>query len=688
MKIHRSYLLLLLFLLVFVSISFSRDITAKKTSREIVIDGILGPVEWQKSLFQSNFIQSEPKPGSPSREQTFVAVQFDDKNIYIAFFCRKSYPDPIIARQTRRDQLIKNDDLVAVMLDTYDDDRSAYLFLTNGLNTQSDARISDDAKYMDFNWDGNWEARTTISDSGYTVEISIPFNSIRFDPYAKKWGVNFGRFIPKWLETSYWAGPTNEDFRVSKYGDLIGLKLPAPASELHIIPYATTRYETFSNQKWDDMEGMDLEFRYRNNLTANFTFQPDFATVEGDREQINMTRWELSFPEKRKFFLEGNELFQNRIRAFYSRRIGEINFGGKAIGKTGRNTFAVIGLNAKKVADNPNTSSDESFPEYNIGIFRLKRDILKSSTIGMMYIEKNWNGGYNRLLSMDGIFHFPGNFHFTCQFVAAAPGNWRESYGGFIRLARENNIYHYHLRYTELGENFRDAANGIGFIRDDDRRELDSSVEYKFWVRNSWIEFIEYGSNYNIYWGKNSGILRSWQIVEEGKIYLKNKWSFGIDAVREYELFEKGFHNYDVELELGYNTEEWSFTTLTYQFGKNYDLDYRMITGEKNIKLSDKFSLEYEIRNLKFTPDPEQESTWLNIATLSYQFTPDLFIRLFAQHRTQNNHFYVYGIFGWRFKLPSSAVYLVYTRDDFDEIGLSRMHNEIFFFKLAYDFSL
>ena len=686
MRLNKT--LILTFFLMFIVNGFSREITAHKTTKKIVIDGIINSEEWPPSIFQSNFTQLEPNPGKASREITLVAVQYDDENLYVAFICKKSFPEPIVARQTRRDRIVKQDDVVAVALDTYDDDRSAFWFMVNGLNAQSDMRISDDGKYTDSEWDTDWEVHASISDTGYTVEFAIPFKSIRYDPYARKWGINFGRFIPKWLETSYWAGPTDWDFRISRFGDLVGLELPKPTSEIHIIPYATARYETFRKTKWDDMEGLDLEYRYRNNITMNLTFQPDFATVEGDRERINMTRWELSFPEKRKFFLEGNELFKNRIQAFYSRRIGEINFGAKAVGKSGKNTFAIIGVNTKKAEDNPMTSDDESFPEYNMGVFRLKRDIMKSSTLGMMYIEKKWHGGYNRLLSLDGVLHFPNNFHFTCQFVAAAPGDWKESYGGFVRLARETNIYHYHLRYTEYGENFRETANGIGFIRDDDRRELDSAVEYMWWIKNSGIEFFEYGSNYNIYWGKNSGILRSWEILQEAKLYLTNKWSFGVDAVREYELFEKGFHNYDVELELGYNTEEWESTTLTCQFGKNYDLDYYMITGEKNFKFSDKFSFEYEIRKLKFQPDPEEESTWLNIAIFNYQFTPDLFIRLFMQHRSQNNRLYVYGIFGWRFKLPSSALYFVYTRNDFDEIGYSRVHNEIFFIKLAYDFSL
>lgn len=629
----------------------------------------------------------EPLKGQPSSEVSSIAVQFDDKNIYVAFICQKSYPAPLIAEQSRRDQLEKADDLVGIAFDTYHDSRSAFWFMTNPLNIQSDTRISDNGKYTDSDWDAGWKVKSAVSDSNWTVEFAIPFKSIRYNPRQTTWGVNFGRFIPKTLETSYWSGTMDEDFRVSQFGTLSGLEFPGTSFQSRFIPYTTARYETFASDTWATEVGLDMEFRYKSNITGNFTANPDFATVEGDREKINMTRWELSFPEKRKFFLEGSEMFQNRIQAFYSRRIGEIDFGGKVIGKTGPYAFSLIGVSAKSTEDNPTTSSNEAFPKYQTGVVRVKRDILKSSTIGLLYIDKEWDSGFNRVLSLDGVFHLPHDLHFTTQFVATAPGQFQKNYGGFVRLAREDNIYHYHLRYTELGEDFRESANGVGFITDDNRRELDSAVEYKWWINKAGIEFLKYESNYNVYWSKTSGTLRSWEIIEEMELYLKNKFSFWIDAVRDYQLFEKGFNNYDLELGIGYNTEEWSSTSIEFQQGHNFDRDYWMVAGNTNFKLYDKFSVEYEISKLEFTPDDEDENTWLNIATFNYQFTPDLFLRLFTQHRSATNRFYVYGLFGWRFKLPNSAIYLVYTRDDFDRIGFVREHTELLFLKLAYDFS-
>ncbi|MCK4819985.1 carbohydrate binding family 9 domain-containing protein, partial [bacterium] len=475
----KSKIFITLFILVtVVTTAVGREIKATRIKSAIYTDGRITESEWPESLFQKGFTQMEPDKGQPSLEMTMVAVQYDDHYIYVAFICNKSYPDPVTAEQTRRDQFEKKDDLVAITLDTYHDSRSAYWFMINPLNTQVDARISDDGKTVDTELDAEWDAKAAITDSGWTAEFSIPYRSIRYNPKLSEWGINFSRFIPRKLETSYWSGIMENDFRVSQYGTLTGLVFPESRSELHLIPYTTLRYETFSQDKWNWEIGLDAEYRFQNNITGNLTLNPDFAVVEGDKERINMTRWELSFPEKRKFFLEGSDMFRNRIRAFYSRRIGEIDFGGKVIGKTGPYAFSVIGVRARAVEDNIHTSEDEAFPAYNTAIVRIKRDVLKSSTLGMMIINREWKGGFNRVFSLDGVFNFKREYLLTTQFVVAAPGPLKQNYGGFIRLARENNIYHVHLRYTELAEQFRESVNDVGYIRDDDRRELDSAVSY------------------------------------------------------------------------------------------------------------------------------------------------------------------------------------------------------------------
>lgn len=205
----------------------------------------------------------------------------------------------------------------------------------------------------------------------------------------------------------------------------------------------------------------------------NLTYNPDFATVEGDQERINLTRWELSFPEKRLFFLEGNELYSTRIRTFYSRRIGDIDYGGEFIGKIG--DYTISAMTAQ--------SSEDTLlnkPRAIFSTFRLKKDILESSTLGFTYAGKDWQGGDSRSFSADYVLNLGNAWKVTGQFVTSAPGKFWQSSAYFVRFARESNIYHYHIRFSDIGKNFRNNVNQTGFIRDDDMQEFDSDINYRY----------------------------------------------------------------------------------------------------------------------------------------------------------------------------------------------------------------
>ena len=242
----------------------------------------------------------------------------------------------------------------AILLSFCHDLRSGYYFCINPLSTQVDAKLSNDGRRTDMTWDSGWEARASVQEWGWSAEFAIPLKILRFNPGENMiWGINFGRFIAKNLEMVYWSGRMREDFRVSQGGILVNLNIKQIEKPLHIIPYTTTRREKITSKniynRWNEQYGLDIEFNPFPNLTSNFTFNPDFASVEGDREQINLTRFELSFPEKRRFFLEGSELFRTRIKVFYSRRIGDIKFGSKVNGKKGKYNFAFANFQAKRV---------------------------------------------------------------------------------------------------------------------------------------------------------------------------------------------------------------------------------------------------------------------------------------------------------------------------------------------------
>jgi len=673
-----------LLLLVLFQTHAQKTIGAYKIASKPVIDGIIDSSYLASPDSATNFIQLEPQKGLKATQKTVVYFAYDSLYIYVAFKC---YQDPgdIVAKIQTRDVLSKSDDNVLLQIDTYNDNRSAYGFSLNPLGSQTDFIITDDGRNLDVNWDTEWEGVAIIDDDGWTAEYAIPFKSIKYKKGSTDWGINFGRIIRNNFETVYWSGAMTQDFRISESGLLSGVKTPARKMGLILFPYATLRYENNDfNETYDKFTpslGGDVRFQISSNASADITINPDFATVEADQEQINLTRYELSYPEKRLFFLEGNEMYSTRIRTFYSRRIEDIAAGAKVSGKVGAYNFNVLSVRSLEI-------EEEDEPPAFFTAARVKRDVLKSSMVGLTYADKTWNNGYSRSVSGDYLFNLGEKWKLTGQFVTSFPGDFWSSSAFFVRFARENNIYHYHIRYSDVGDNFMENINETGFIRDDDRRELDGDIEYRWWLQNNVFEYIQLVSANNIFWSQK-GVLRSWYVTEYVNFYFRNKfnitYSYNNEFKNEFRLIKKNFYNHKHSLGLGYNTDEWSSARLQYTFGKNFDRDFYLITGDVSFKVSDKFSMELTSNYVNFSPDTTNSTTLINVVSAQYYFTKDLWVKVFAQNSTNIERIYVYGMFGWRFKPPFGAIYLIYTRDQMQMLpGENREQADIFFLKFTY----
>jgi len=640
-----------------------------------VIDGVFEPEKWNGAEPATDFVQMEPHKGEPETEKTLAYFGMNDQSIYAVFICHQS--TNITAQNQSRDALSKSEDLVALILDTYDDGRSGYVFLTNALGTQFDLKLNDDGRNEDQNWDTEWKSAAKINENGWTAEFEIPFKSVKYKKGLTKWGINFGRVIRSSFETSYWSGALTEDFRISQGGKAIGIEIPGSGMKLTAFPYLSLFKS--SGEDWKLDGGGDVRWQISPNVSFNGTINPDFATVEADQQQINLTRYELSYPEKRLFFQEGNEMYNTRIRTFYSRRIQDIDFGSRLNGKIGRTQFNVLNVKTPYLKEEKGASWFTAA--------RAKYDFLKSSTLGLTVVDKSWNDGFSRSLSIDYVMNLGKTWKLTGQFVGSAPGDFRSHSAWFVRFARENNIYHYHVRYTEIGENFQENVNQTGFVTDDDRREIDSDITYKWWLKNNTFEYIHFQSRNNIFWSRNSGNLRSWYLTDAINFYFRNKFNFEYSYNNEYKLFEKDYYNHKHRFEVGYNTEEWSHAMLSYTTGDNFDRDFYLVSGGGRIKVLKKLSLSYTTNYLEFSPDVENNSTFINVFTADYNFTNDLWLRVFAQNNTKGENIYFYGMFGWRFKPPFGALYLIYSCDQYgEEAGIPKTDN--IFLKLTYPISL
>lgn len=633
--------------------SSRRQARASRIEQPIAIDGRLDEPDWAGASELSGFVQYQPQAGAPGSVRTVAKALLGGDRIYFGFQCYDPEPDKIIARLTKRDSDLTVDDSVGVVLDTFADRRNGYLFLTNLLGTQLDGRTVDDGLTQDMTWDGTWASAAVRTDFGWSAEIAIELGSLKFVPGRNMtWGLGVGRCFPRNLEYSFWPGFLENPYKASQYGSLVGLDLEASKKRAEVIPHVISKLEEGRAAELE--AGLDARYAFSQTVSSNLTLNPDFATVEADQEQINLTRFELNLAEKRNFFLEGSEVYAQRIKLFYSRRIGDIDGGVKVYGKSGG--FEFSGLSALTKRDEAAGAGPANFT-----VFRLKKDVLSSSSIGFLAANKLVGGENRGTAGLDAALNFTDKLKFTGQFALSYGERNTDNLAFFLRPAYETSTFHVHVRYSQLGSSFGDNANAVGFVSDDNRRELDSALEKTFFPSRGRLERIAYESNYNIYWGLN-GVLRSWQVDQGLSLDLRNKLSLEVQHSEEYKLYEKDFRNRQTELALGYNTREWQSAEVAWSFGRNYDLDFHLVEGRLNYKLSEAFSLEYGLTSLRFEPDPERESTWIHVVRATNHFAKDLFLKVFYQVHTAIDKRNVQVLFVYRFQPPFGLIQLAYQK--------------------------
>jgi hypothetical protein len=654
----------------------SKQTTALKIRDPIHVDGRLDEAVWDGGPEAGDFIQLQPEKGKPASERTTVKILYDDRSVYFGFWCYDSEPQKIAARMTKRDEDIRSDDSVYVLIDTFHDRRSCYYVTTNLLGTQWDGRITENGRTFDSTWDGIYKSAAERTEFGWTAEIAIELSGIKYEPGTDKtWGLSLGRGIPRKLEFSFWTGPLESPYKVSLFGELKGLDLEKAEKKTQIIPHVISKVE---EKRTTVVEaGLDTRYAFSQMVSGNLTINPDFATVEADQEEINLTRFELFLPEKRNFFLEGSEVYQQRIQLFYSKRISDIYGGAKVYGKSEGYEFQGLTAQTKK---NEERGEDSA----NFMVFRLKRDVMKSSNIGFLAANKLVNGKNWGTTGIDTALYFTDTFSFTGQFAISYGDYNSDNIAFFLRPSYDSTTFHIHLRYTQLGRNFADNTNKVGFIQDDNRRELDSAIEKTFFPRKWGLERLEYRSNYNVYWGLD-GTLRSWKIDQEMSFDLKNKFSLTAEHHEEFKFFEKKFRNRQSEFELGYNTREWQSAAIAYSFGRNFDRDFHLVEGEVNYKLTEDLSISYELTRVAFDPDPENETTWIHVIRATNYFTNDLFIKLFYQINSTIDKENIQILFVYRFQPPFGSIQLAYQKGT-GEFGEKGTQGHTLFLKIAYMF--
>lgn len=347
-QFHTSCLILMAGM---ISLSFN-PLLAQETSKNTcaalhvnphppVIDGVLNDDVWQKDNWCGGFTQHEPHNGAEPSQRTEFMITYDNDYLYAAFRLHDTEPDKIVARVTRRDDI--EGDYVAIGIDSYFDKRTAFIFCVSTSGTKMDMVMTENGDRQDPNWDPIWWAKTSRNPNGWTAEMKIPLNQLRFSASDEQtWGIQVARYMHRNQETDFWQHvPMDAPGFVHLFGELHGLKALTPKRQIEVAPYVVTKTESFKPEEGNPFmtgrrnglnAGVDAKVGLTNNFTLDLTVNPDFGQVEADPAVINLTEFETYFEEKRPFFIEGGNLLSFPLmfgdgdlatnNLFYSRRIG------------------------------------------------------------------------------------------------------------------------------------------------------------------------------------------------------------------------------------------------------------------------------------------------------------------------------------------------------------------------------
>ena len=369
----------------------ARTVVASRTETAPVLDGHLDDPCWDLAEPSSGFVLLDPVEGVPARNQTVVKVLYTQDQLYFGLYMADSTPENIDARVVPRDGRFAPRDLVGIVLDTHHDHRNAYGFYTNPLGIQHDFQMTDDGAggYAANNkgWDGVWRAEAAVLDSGWSAEVAISFSTLAFAGGEMVWGFNVERLAVTGRERSHWAAIYREDgsvLRVSKAGHLVGLRGIDPGLHLELLPHAA------SGIGRPDV-GLDVKYGVATNATLDVTVNPDFAQIEADEEEINLSRFPLLLKERRPFFVEHAD-FLGRHGLFYSRRIADPDFGARFSGRSAGYTVGILAAQDRGPAGER--------PRF--GVMKLERELSGGSTAGAL-LEGVWEGGkvMQRIAALD-----------------------------------------------------------------------------------------------------------------------------------------------------------------------------------------------------------------------------------------------------------------------------------------------
>jgi hypothetical protein len=493
----------------------------------------------------SEFVQRDPGDGVPASQRTEAYLSYDDDHLYAIFIARDSEPGRVRATLTRREGF-ENDDTVGIALDTFLDQRRAYLFVVNPLGVQRDA-VSQDNGEDDESFDTVWESEGQLTDFGYVVRIAIPFKSLRFpNRPEQEWGIALLREIPRNNETSFFPYITR---RISGFirqlATARGMRDVSPGRNFQLIPYAAFAGARFLDvgqpafvSERDGRAGLDGKVVVRDAFTVDLTFNPDFSQIESDEPQVTINqRFEVFFPEKRPFFIENASYFETPFNLFFSRRIADPQVGARVTGKAGG--WAMGGLVMDDRAPGEVVApTDPAFEKRaGIGVFRLQRELPRQSSVGILATTRGFAGESSQVAAIDGRYRLSDTWVVTGQLALSQveeDGATLSDPAIQIEFDRTGRNWGAFLRFEDVGEDFRAP---LGFVNRVDTRVVNPFFRYTWFPERAGIVSLRPELSGTALWN-HAGTLEDWDVNAEFRVELKGQTEIEAGLSESMERFE------------------------------------------------------------------------------------------------------------------------------------------------------
>ena len=656
-----------------------------------IIDGLLDDEDWGRANPVAGFVQAEPFEGQPASESTEVRIVYDDNAIYVGVTLHDSDPSQIVTTDSRRDASLDEMDSFQIILDTFRDEQNGFVFGTNAAGIQYDAQVRDQGDATE-TWDGSWDVETNMLETGWTAEFRIPLRTLRYGPSPQTWGMNFFRNIQRNRERAYWA-PLPREFelpRLSSAGELRGLSLAAPRN-LKLLPYvvssANRNFTPGASTDLDGDIGFDAKVGITPSLNLDVTYNTDFAQVEVDTQQINLTRFNLRFPEKRPFFLENSELFRvgkgQELDLFFSRRIGVDEDTGSLVPIRGgaRVSGKAAGFNVGVL--NMQTADNGTRPANNFTVLRASRELASRSGIGAMFVNRNATGSLAR----------SGDYNRTFGADARAGIGERMTFSGFAArtetpgLGGRDYAYNFDSEYDdgkhrgtfEWGVTGEDFNPEVGFLENEEgyRRfrvgfeETMRQERIRSWGFREFLPHVNYTRYDYLDGGLNSAELHAdnhwdWENGMFVTTAINGTWDGLRDPFEVYPgiVVPAGEHGGPrFTLRMNSDRRKWLYGRTQWDVGKFLNGTQSSPTVQVILRDGGRFAVDTTWNYRAITLPQGAFHTNLGNMRVTYNFTPSVFVQSLIQYNDRTERWSTNLRFHW-LQTAGTGLFVVYNNTE------------------------